>query len=118
MSASATSSHKKLEIYTRKQHRTNTILKSHANEYRLIVSRSLKHISAQIVAADGKSITQIKDFACSGTKMEKAFALGQKIASAAQAKNINTLVFDRNGYLYHGRVAKFAQGAREGGLQF
>lgn len=73
-------------------------------------------MSGQIVATDGTSLVQITDRTLQGTKSEKAFELGKKIALAAQAKSISKVVFDRNGFFYHGRVAKVAEGAREWGL--
>ncbi|MEY3197617.1 MAG: hypothetical protein RL023_190 [Candidatus Parcubacteria bacterium] len=117
MSVSRVHALNKLAIYKRKQHKTNTILKLQSEFPRLIVTRSLKHMRGQIVSTDGKSLVQITDAKLSGTKSEKAFELGKKIADAAQAKNISKLVFDRNGFFYHGRVAKLAEGAREGGLE-
>ncbi|MEZ4947898.1 MAG: 50S ribosomal protein L18 [Saprospiraceae bacterium] len=54
----------------------------------------------------------------SGTKSEQAKAVGKLLAEKAVAKNINNAVFDRGGYLYHGRVKALAEGAREGGLKF
>ena len=53
-----------------------------------------------------------------GTKTERARAVGQAIAERAKAKGITAVVFDRGGYLYHGRVKALADGAREGGLEF
>jgi large subunit ribosomal protein L18 len=53
-----------------------------------------------------------------GTKSERARAIGQVVAERAKAKGIEAVVFDRGGYLYHGRVKALADGAREGGLQF
>ena len=56
--------------------------------------------------------------AANGTKIEKAAMVGKSIAEKAKALNIETVVFDRNGYLYHGRVKSVAEAAREGGLKF
>lgn len=94
---------------------------------RLSVYRSLNHMYAQLIDdANGVSIatvsTKSKAFAdavkAAGSKVEKAQIIGKEIAKVAQEKNITTVVFDRNGYLYHGRVKAVADGAREGGLQF
>ena len=52
------------------------------------------------------------------TKLEQASAVGKAIAEAAKAKNISTVVFDRSGYLYHGRIQALADAARENGLDF
>mgnify|MGYP001563029731 CR=1 FL=1 len=88
---------------------------------RLVVSRSLLHTYAQLIndeknlvlgaTSDLKSKTK-------GTKLEKAKSVGQEIAKIAKEKKISSIVFDRNGYKYHGRVKAVAEGAREGGLEF
>lgn len=93
---------------------------------RLCVYRSLNHIYAQIID-DVSGHTLV---ACSSvekevakllegkTKTEQAKIVGQKLAEKATAKGISDVVFDRGGYLYTGRVASLADGAREGGLKF
>lgn len=88
---------------------------------RLCVYRSGKHIYAQIVN-DELGNTVLSE---SSLKIEKkvsgkdlAKLVGSNIAKAALGKNIKNVVFDRNGYLYHGRVKSLADGAREGGLNF
>lgn len=88
---------------------------------RLAVFRSGQHIYAQVIDdATGKTITGISDLKLSkkGTKLEQAYEVGKKIAEIVVGKGINRVVFDRGGFLYHGRVANLAKGAREGGLQF
>ena len=90
---------------------------------RLDVFRSAKHIYAQIID-DVNGVTLVsassleKDFACEGTKSDAAKQVGVNVAERAKAKGIDTVVFDRGGYVYHGRVKALAEGAREGGLQF
>ena len=90
---------------------------------RLNVFRSETNIYAQIID-DTKGITLVsassleKDFECDGTKTDAAKKVGLVIAERAKAKGIDLVVFDRGGYLYHGRVQALAEGAREGGLQF
>ena len=90
---------------------------------RLNVFRSETNIYAQIID-DTKGVTLAaassleKDFACEGTKTDAARKVGEILAERAKAKGIETVVFDRGGYLYHGRVQALAEGAREGGLQF
>ena len=59
-----------------------------------------------------------KDFATTGNKSDQSTAVGKMIAEKAVAAGIKQVVFDRNGYLYHGRVKSLAEGAREGGLIF
>jgi len=90
---------------------------------RLSVYRSNKGIYAQIIDdVTGKTIVSAsslsKDFAATGTKSEQSIAVGKAVAAKAVAAGIKDVVFDRNGYLYHGRVKSLAEGAREGGLNF
>ena len=94
--------------------------------HRLTVYRSSKHIYAQIVDGDtGQTITtvssrskQVMSDASSAGKMEAAKIVGKAIAEAARAKEIDQVVFNRNGFLYHGRVKALAEAAREAGLRF
>ncbi|WP_315118760.1 50S ribosomal protein L18 [uncultured Clostridium sp.] len=90
---------------------------------RLSVYRSEKNIYAQIID-DTKGITLVsassvdKEFDCAGSNKEGAKLVGETIAKKAMEKGINKVVFDRGGYIYHGRVKELAEGAREAGLQF
>lgn len=90
---------------------------------RLTVYRSNAHIYAQIVD-DVKGVTLCaassneKGFEGIGSNKEAAKKVGAKIAERALAKGIENVVFDRGGYIYHGRVSELASGAREGGLKF
>jgi len=90
---------------------------------RLCVYRSNANIQAQIID-DIKGITLVsastleKAFDGNGGNKEAAKEIGKILAQRALDKGITTVVFDRGGYLYHGRVAELAAGAREGGLQF
>lgn len=85
---------------------------------RLLVIRSLAHISAQIIGLDGHVLAVATDHGLSGTKLEKAFAVGKLIGQAAIQNGVEGVVFDRNGRVYHGRVAQLAAGARDTGLKF
>ena len=90
---------------------------------RLCVFRSNKNIYAQIIDdVNGKTLvsasTLEKDFEAGGSKKESAKKVGIAVAKKAVAANIKTVVFDRGGYQYHGRVKELADGAREGGLEF
>ena len=90
---------------------------------RLSVYRSNKGIYAQIIDdVTGKTIVSAsslsKDFAATGNKSDQSVAVGKAVAAKAVAAGIKDVVFDRNGYLYHGRVKSLAEGAREGGLNF
>jgi large subunit ribosomal protein L18 len=86
---------------------------------RLNVYRSNKAIYCQVVDdLQGHTLVSATSAGCTGTKTEQAAAVGKLIAERALAAGIKTVVFDRGGYLYHGRVKALADGAREGGLQF
>jgi len=91
---------------------------------RLVVFRSLKHITAQLVNDDlGVTILGVTDMsegiAIEGTgKVARAKAVGKLVAEKAKAAGFTTVVFDRAGYRYHGRVQAVADGARAGGLEF
>ncbi|NLW73575.1 MAG: 50S ribosomal protein L18 [Clostridiales bacterium] len=108
----------------RRHRRIRAKISGTAERPRLSVYRSLKHISAQIID-DERGVTLVsastyeKDFK-GMTTGNKAVArlVGKKLAERAIEKGITTVVFDRGGYLYHGRVSELAEGAREGGLKF
>ena len=88
---------------------------------RLSVFKSAKHIYAQLVDDEhGKVLLSASDvkIKSKGTKMIHALEVGKAIASQAIAKKIETVVFDRGGFVFHGRVKAIADGAREGGLKF
>jgi len=94
-----------------------------AERPRLNVFRSLSNIYAQIIDdTTGNTIvsasTVEKGFEGNGGNKEAAKKVGAMIAERAKAKGITEVVFDRGGYVYHGRVKELAEGAREGGLQF
>ena len=94
-----------------------------AERPRLNVFRSLNHIYAQVID-DTKGVTLVsassmdKGFDGNGGNIEGAKAVGKAVAEKALAAGIKAVVFDRGGYVYHGRVAALAEGAREGGLEF
>lgn len=97
-----------------------------AESPRLAVRRSLSHMTAQIIDdVNNKSLVQLtttsKEFQAKYgemTKSEQSKQLGLLIAEVAKSKGIESVVFDRGGYIYHGRVQALAEGAREGGLKF
>lgn len=114
---------KKLNSRERRKVRIRKKVFGTAERPRLTVFRSAKHIYAQLID-DDKGITLVssstatEDFSKAGKKSEQAKAVGAALAAACKSKNIEGVVFDRNGYLYHGRVKAVADGAREAGLQF
>ena len=94
-----------------------------AERPRLAVYRSNAHISAQIIDdVAGKTLVAAGTYEASfegiGSNKEAAKAIGKLIAERATAQGITEVVFDRGGYVYHGRVSELADGAREGGLKF
>ena len=93
-----------------------------AERPRLSIFRSNKNIYAQLIddvaGVTLASASTLDENVSDATKLEQAAAVGKAIAEAAKAKNISTVVFDRSGYLYHGRVQALADAARENGLDF
>jgi large subunit ribosomal protein L18 len=91
-----------------------------AERPRLVIFRSLKHISAQLVddVARHTLATVTSTTIEGGKKTEKSTQVGKLIAAKAKDAGITKVVFDRAGYKYHGRVKAVADGAREGGLEF
>lgn len=93
---------------------------------RLCVFRSLKHIYAQVISDEGgRTLISVSTLSKGLRKdlkktrgVESAKQIGLKLAQACKEKKITTVIFDRNGFLYHGRVKALAEGAREGGLIF
>ena len=86
---------------------------------RLVVFRSLKHITAQLVDdVTQRTLMTVTDMKLEGKKIEKSAEVGRLIAGRAKEAGITSVVFDRAGYQYHGRVKAVADGAREGGLEF
>jgi large subunit ribosomal protein L18 len=91
---------------------------------RLVVTRSARHISAQVIDdAQGRTLASASTMeaalrSTTGDKSDKAKQVGGLIAERAKAVGVESVVFDRAGYKYHGRVAALADGAREGGLGF
>jgi large subunit ribosomal protein L18 len=120
--------YKPLDTRTARQRRHRRIrlkLSGSTERPRLSVFRSLQHIYAQVI--DDTSGTTLVAASTnepnsrdtrSGNKTEQARGVGQAIAARAREKGINTVIFDRGGYLYHGRVKALADAAREAGLEF
>jgi large subunit ribosomal protein L18 len=114
----------KTERRTRIKSRVRRIVTGSAERPRLSVFRSNKEIYAQLIDDDNATTliaasSTEKDVASKeGNKTEKAALVGKLLAKKAQDAGIENVVFDRNGYLYHGRVKQLADAAREGGLKF
>jgi large subunit ribosomal protein L18 len=110
------------EARLRRHARVRTKISGTAERPRLDVFRSSRHIYAQIIDDEAgvtlvSASTMDKDFTEYGGNIDAAKAVGEKIAKAALEKGITEVVFDRGGYIYHGRVKALAEGAREGGLK-
>jgi large subunit ribosomal protein L18 len=93
-----------------------------AERPRLCIFRSAKHVYAQVIDdATGVTLVSASTLDTDGVKganKDACAAIGKEVAKRAVGKNIKQVVFDRNGYLYHGRVQALADAAREGGLEF
>jgi large subunit ribosomal protein L18 len=112
----------------RRHYRIRNRLRGTAERPRLVVYRSLRNIEGQLVDDDtGRTLLGLstlaeglRDFTAEGQhpRVEQSFAAGKLLAEKAKSQGIESVVFDRGGYKYHGRVKAFADGAREGGLEF
>ena len=113
----------KLERRYRIKNRIRKIISGNASKPRLSVFRSNKEIGAQLIDdISGNTLVYIssrnKEITSKGTKIEVAAQVGKALAEKATKAGIEKVAFDRNGYLYHGRVKALADGAREAGLKF
>ena len=114
----------KAALRLKKARRIKSRMSGTAEKPRLVVFRSLKHIYAQLVDdVSGRTLVSssttekdTKGKGTSGGKIELSKSVGMKLADEAKKQKIAKAVFDRNGYLYHGRVKAVAEGARENGL--
>lgn len=105
----------------KKKIRIRKVVKGSEERPRLCVFRSSKHIYAQIINDDTQStLLSVSSLALDlkGAGKETAKQVGKKIAEEANKKGIKSVVFDRNGFIYHGRIQALADGAREAGLNF
>jgi large subunit ribosomal protein L18 len=114
----------KQERRERRHRRVRSRIRGTAERPRLAVFRSDKRFWAQLVNDDERrTLVGMTDASASvqttaGTKTERAFVLGKRMAEEAQKQNVTRVVFDRGGFRFHGRIKRFVEGAREGGLQF
>ncbi len=118
---------KKLELQRRRRQRVKSKIDRYAGKPRLVVTRSPKHITGQVVddlagltlvSASSIEKALADEVQMGGNKMDVAKRIGLVLGRRAADKKIKNVVFDRGRYLYHGRVRAFAEGAREGGLNF
>ena len=119
-------SKRKQNSYLRRKRRVRQKISGTTQRPRLSVNRSLKHIYAQIIDDEnGKTLAhasslspEVRDNGTEGGKTQVAKNVGQLIAEKAKEQQIEGVVFDRGGNLYHGRIKALAEAAREGGLKF
>jgi large subunit ribosomal protein L18 len=112
----------KLSLFERRRRRVRTALKKRGGARpRLSVHRTGRHIYAQIIDdAEGRTVAAASTLGVksTGANVDAAVQVGKSIAEAAKKAGVTTVVFDRGGYLFHGRVKALADAAREGGLEF
>ncbi|MFC0587920.1 50S ribosomal protein L18 [Novosphingobium aquiterrae] len=111
----------KLSLFDRRRRRVRTSLKATSGgRPRLSVHRSGRHIYAQIIDdAAGRTLAAASSLGTKvGANVDAAAKVGKDLAAAAKKAGVTTVVFDRGGFLFHGRVKALADAAREGGLEF
>lgn len=116
---------KGLSLFEKRRRRNRTALKARAGgRPRLSVHRSGRHIYAQVIDdAEGKTLASASSLVKDGkgqigANVASATEVGKRLAEAAKAAGVTQVVFDRGGFLFHGRVKALAEAAREGGLEF
>jgi large subunit ribosomal protein L18 len=116
---------KGLSLFERRRRRVRTALRARGGlRPRLSIHRSGKHIYAQVIddaagATVAAASTLEKDArSASGANIDAAVSVGKRVAERAMAAGVTSVVFDRGGFLFHGRVKALADAAREGGLEF
>jgi len=111
----------KLSLFDRRRRRVRTALKARAGgRPRLSVHRSGRHIYAQIIDdSKGHTVAAASTLGSKdGANVDAAAQVGKTLAEAAKQAGVTSVVFDRGGFLFHGRVKALADAAREGGLEF
>ena len=110
----------KLSLFDRRRRRVRTALHARGSgRPRLSVHRTGKHIYAQIIDdAQGKTLAAANSLGGKGADTDAAAKVGKDLAAAAKKAGVSSVVFDRGGFLFHGRVKALADAAREGGLEF
>lgn len=112
----------KLSLFERRRRRVRSALRARSGgRARLSVHRTGRHIYAQIIDdKNGRTVAAASTLGAkaSGANVDAASQVGKDIATAAKKAGVTTVVFDRGGFLFHGRVKALADAAREGGLEF
>ena len=113
---------KKNQLRLKRKRRIRKKISGTAERPRLSIFRSAKHVYAQVIDdLSGRTLASVNSFdkaTQTRANKEQCTALGKKLAEDCKSKNIEAVVFDKNGYAFHGRVEAFATGAREAGLKF
>jgi large subunit ribosomal protein L18 len=113
---------RKQELRNKRKKRIRKKIYGTSERPRLSIFRSAKHVYAQVIDdLSGKTLASVNSFnkgQAGRADAANCAELGKKLAEHCKAKEISKVVFDKNGYAYHGRVKAFADGVREGGLQF
>ena len=113
---------RRLQLRLRRKKRIRKKISGTAERPRLSIFRSASHVYAQVIDdLSGNTLAFVSSFEKGNHRRankEVCTELGKTLAERCKAKNVDTVVFDKNGFSYHGRVAAFADGAREGGLKF
>ena len=112
----------KQQIRQRKKAKVRSTISGTKDIPRCSVFKSLKNVNVELIDdLEGKTIVSLNSSQLDlkgKNKTDEAYETGKKLAEMAKEKGVSKIVFDRNGYIYHGRVAKVAQGLRDGGLIF
>lgn len=111
---------KKVQLRLRRKLRIRKKVAGTAERPRLTIFRSARHITAQVIDdLSGKTLVAIHSYEAKGrANKDVCSKLGKELATKCKAAKIEKVVFDKNGFRYHGRIQALADGAREGGLQF
>ncbi len=105
----------KLASFLRRKNRVNAVIKSQHPDFRIVINRSNRYVKAQLLDKTGNVIGFVCDKDLKGeNKSQKAHAAWLELAKTIKDKKIEKVVFDRNGYLYHGRIKSFVEGLRAG----
>ena len=115
-------SNKNAQLRLKRKKRIRKKISGTSERPRLSIFRSAKHIYAQVINDEsGATLASVNSYqkgSAVRANKELCSELGKKLAESCKSKNIEKVVFDKNGYAFHGRVEAFATGAREGGLKF